>query len=120
LSHAFHEFIQHLRAQKIGVPGARVLGVVPKTDVSIVEQCSAVDGTWGMKAKHYETGKKYAQKLVREVSDAEPELVVSDCTLAGLRVVKETGRHVMHPIEALAQAYGLVDAQTKSGWSGGG
>ncbi len=100
----------HLRAQKIGVPGARVLGVVPNTDVNIIEQCSAVDGTWGMKAKHYETGRKYAQKLVNEVSSAEPDLVVSDCTLAGLRVVKETGRHVMHPIEALALAYGLVPA----------
>ena len=98
----------HLRAQKIGIPGARVLGVVPNTDVTIVEQCSAVDGTWGMKEKHYETGRKYAQKLVREVSDNKPDLVVSDCTLAGLRVVKETGQPVMHPIEALAQAYGLL------------
>lgn len=98
----------HLRAQKIGVPGARVLGVVPDTDVTVVEQCSAVDGTWGMKEKHYETGRKYAQKLVREVSNNKPDLVVSDCTLAGLRVVKETGHHVMHPIEALAQAYGLL------------
>jgi glycerol-3-phosphate dehydrogenase subunit C len=100
----------HLRAQKIGIPGARVLGVVPNTDVNVIEQCSAVDGTWGMKAKHYETGRKYAQKLVREVSNNEPDLVVSDCTLAGLRVVKETGRHVMHPIEALARAYGLLPA----------
>ncbi len=100
----------HLRAQKIGIPGARVLGVVPNTDVNVIEQCSAVDGTWGMKAKHYETGRKYAQKLVREVSSNEPDLVVSDCTLAGLRVVKETGRHVMHPIEALARAYGLLPA----------
>jgi glycerol-3-phosphate dehydrogenase subunit C len=104
----------HLRAQKIGVPGARVLGVVPNTDVNIVEQCSAVDGTWGMKEKHYETGRKYAQKLVREVESAKPDLVVSDCTLAGLRVVKETGHHVMHPIEALAQAYGLVPAGTSA------
>jgi glycerol-3-phosphate dehydrogenase subunit C len=42
-----------------------VLGnVVPDTDVRMVEECSAVDGTWGMKAEHYETGRKYAQKLV--------------------------------------------------------
>jgi glycerol-3-phosphate dehydrogenase subunit C len=87
---------------------------VPNTDVSIVEQCSAVDGTWGMKEKHYETGRKYAQKLVREVADAKPDLVVSDCTLAGLRVVKETGHHVMHPIEALAQAYGLVGSTSST------
>ncbi|WP_437638029.1 hypothetical protein [Sorangium sp. So ce854] len=95
----------HLRAQKIGFPGARVLGVVPDTEVRVVEQCSAVDGTWGMKAAHYETGRKYASKLVRGVADAD--VIVSDCTLAGLRMVKENGATVLHPVEALAHAYGL-------------
>ncbi|HVY46841.1 MAG TPA: heterodisulfide reductase-related iron-sulfur binding cluster [Minicystis sp.] len=99
----------HLRAQKIGFPGQRVLNVVPDTDVRMVEQCSAVDGTWGMKARHYETGRKYAQKLVRGIADIEPDLVVSDCTLAGLRIVQENGVRVLHPVEALARAYGLVD-----------
>ena len=98
----------HLRAQKVGFPGARVLGVVPDTDVRVIEQCSAVDGTWGMKAANYETGRRYAQKLVRGVSDEEPDMVVSDCSLAALRVEKETGKHVLHPIEALARAYGLL------------
>ena len=97
----------HLRAQKIGFPGARVLGVIPDTDVRVIEQCSAVDGTWGMKAEHYETGRKYAQKLVREVAGTEPDVVVSDCTLAGLRVMKENGVRVIHPVQALAEAYGL-------------
>jgi glycerol-3-phosphate dehydrogenase subunit C len=41
--------------------------------------------------------------------------VVSDCTLAGLRVVKENGLHVMHPIEALARAYGLLPASETKG-----
>ncbi|KYF79568.1 hypothetical protein BE17_26630 [Sorangium cellulosum] len=95
----------HLRAQKIGFPGARVLGVIPDTEVRVVEQCSAVDGTWGMKAAHYETGRKYASKLVRGVADAD--VIVSDCTLAGLRMVKENGAKVLHPVEALAHAYGL-------------
>ncbi len=97
----------HLRAQKIAFPGARVLGITPDADVRVVEQCSAVDGTWGMKAEHYETGRKYAQKLVREVSELEPDLVVSDCGLSALRIQKENGIEVIHPIEALARAYGL-------------
>ena len=53
----------HLRAQKVGTPGARVLGLLPGTEVDVIEQCSAVDGTWGMKAQHYEMGRKYARKL---------------------------------------------------------
>jgi glycerol-3-phosphate dehydrogenase subunit C len=97
----------HLRAQKIGFPGARLLGVVPQTDVRIVEECSAVDGTWGMKAAHYETGRKYAQRLVRGIDAAEPDLVVTDCPLAGLRITRENDARVVHPVQALAEAYGI-------------
>jgi glycerol-3-phosphate dehydrogenase subunit C len=100
----------HLRAQKIGFPGMRVLSVVPNTEVRMVEECSAVDGTWGMKARHYATGQKYAQKLVQGVQSSPPDLVLSDCSLASLRVTHETGRRVLHPIEAIAHAYGIVDA----------
>ncbi len=110
----------HLRAQKIAYPGMRVLGLVPDTDVRLVEQCSAVDGTWGMKAEYYEMGRKYAQKLVEGILDDErthegasdgggaaKPLVVSDCALASLRILRETGRRVLHPVEAISEAYGL-------------
>jgi glycerol-3-phosphate dehydrogenase subunit C len=97
----------HLRAQKIGFPGARVLGTVPDTEVDVIEKCSAVDGTWGMKAQYYEMGRKYAQKLVRAVNDAEAKTVVTDCPLSALRIAKENGVTVMHPVEALAEAYGI-------------
>jgi glycerol-3-phosphate dehydrogenase subunit C len=97
----------HLRAQKIGTPGARLLGLVPDTEVEIVEKCSAVDGTWGMKAQHYEMGRKYAQKLVRGIENAEPKLVVTDCPLSALRISKENERDAIHPAEALAMAYGF-------------
>ena len=110
----------HLRAQKIAYPGMRVLGLVPDTDVRLVEQCSAVDGTWGMKADYYEMGRKYAQKLVNEITeddrtregarastDGGKPLVISDCALAALRILRETGRRVLHPVEAISEAYGL-------------
>ena len=99
----------HLRAQKIGFPGARVLTrQVPETEVRIMEQCSAVDGTWGMKAEHYETGRKYAQKLKREVDEPDTDLVVTDCPLSALRIKKENDVEALHPVQALAKAYGLL------------
>jgi len=97
----------HLRAQKVAIPGARVLSRLPQTEVRIIERCSAVDGTWGMKAKYYEEGARYAQKLLTAIDDAEgPELIVGDCSLAGLRL-KKAGRVMLHPVEVLADAYGL-------------
>jgi glycerol-3-phosphate dehydrogenase subunit C len=98
----------HLRAQKIGYPGSRVLGVIPDTDVEMVEQCSAVDGTWGMKAQHYEMGRRYAQKMVRAIDAREPELVVTDCALSARRILAENHHQAFHPIEALAKAYGVT------------
>lgn len=97
----------HLRAQKIGTPGARILGLLPDTEVDVVEKCSAVDGTWGMKAQYYEMGRKYAQKLVRGIENAEAKLVVTDCPLSAQRIKKENGVDALHPMEALAAGYGL-------------
>jgi glycerol-3-phosphate dehydrogenase subunit C len=111
----------HLRAQKIAFPGMRVLSAVPDTEVRLVEKCSAVDGTWGMKAAYYDMGRKYAQKLISDVQeDAEGAagrrpLVVTDCALSSLRLAHETGRRVLHPVEAISEAYGLAptDASKK-------
>jgi len=97
----------HLRAQKIGTPGARILGLLPDTEVEIVEKCSAVDGTWGMKEQHYEMGRRYAQKLKRGIENVEPKLVVTDCPLSALRIEQENDIVPLHPMEALASAYGL-------------
>jgi glycerol-3-phosphate dehydrogenase subunit C len=110
----------HLRAQKVGFPAARLLGRIPDTDVAIVEQCSAVDGTWGMKARWYDMGRRYAQKLVKAVDAEEPDLCVSDCGLAGRRIAHETKRTTIHPIEALARAYGLAEADAARQDSEGG
>ncbi len=99
----------HLRAQKIAVPGARVLSTLPDTEVRIIERCSAVDGTWGMKAAYYAEGARYAAALAREVREGQADgetHVVTDCSLAALRIKKENGLEARHPIQLLAEAYG--------------
>lgn len=98
----------HLRAQRIAYPAKLLLERVPDTEVTVVEQCSAVDGTWGMKAEFYELGVKYAKKLTRGVDSAEAKHVASDCPLASQRIAKESHVTVMHPVELLATAYGLT------------
>jgi glycerol-3-phosphate dehydrogenase subunit C len=109
----------HLRAQKIAIPGARVLSQLPDTEVRIVERCSAVDGTWGMKAAFYEEGRRYAVRMAKAIESEEPAQVVTDCSLAGLRILKENGRQALHPIQALAVAYGLFDLDDESRDPGG-
>jgi len=97
----------HLRAQKVGYPAWNVLRKVPDTEVTRVEQCSAVDGTWGMKAQFYELGRKYAQKLVNEVRESNYDVIATDCPLSGQRLEQELGAPARHPVELLNDAYGL-------------
>ena len=104
----------HLRAQKIGVPSTQVLEALG-AEVEVVQECSAVDGTWGMKAQHYETGRKYAQKLIRGMRESEADLYVTDCPLSALRIAHETGKPCVHPIEAIAKAYGLGEKGVPAG-----
>jgi glycerol-3-phosphate dehydrogenase subunit C len=99
----------HLRAQKIAVPGARVLAQIPDTEVRIIERCSAVDGTWGMKAAYYAEGQRYARRLADAIDGERDEdgavTAVTDCSLAALRIKKENGLLARHPIELLWEAY---------------
>ncbi len=103
----------HLRAQKIGFPGARILGLLPDTEVEIVEKCSAVDGTWGMKSQYYEMGRRYARKLASGIENAEAATVVTDCALSAQRILKENEVEALHPAEALARAYGIDPTESR-------
>ncbi len=104
----------HLRAQKIGAPGRILLSKVPETEVEVIEECSAVDGTWGMKAQYYELGRKYAQKMVEGLSKGSFDAVASDCPLSGQRIASELGSTAYHPIELLNRAYGLPEVAAAS------
>lgn len=100
----------HLRSLKIGYPAVRVLQKIPDTSVETIAECSAVDGTWGMKAEHFAEGQRYAKKLIRGIDGANAKFVSSDCKLAGRRILMETGKAPLHPIELLAKAYGLTSS----------
>jgi glycerol-3-phosphate dehydrogenase subunit C len=99
----------HLRAQKIGTPGRMLLSKVPGTEVVVVDECSAVDGTWGMKAQYYELGRQYCQKLVVGLEQGDFDALASDCPLSGQRIAKELSTEAFHPIELLNRAYGLPE-----------
>jgi Fe-S oxidoreductase len=77
----------------------------------MLELCSGVDGTWGMKAENYDESLKIADKLARAIRAAEPERVATDCPLAALRIEERTGLRAVHPVVLLRDAYGLEGSQ---------
>ena len=101
-----YQFPCHLRAQNLGAKSADVLRLTGAR-VQTVEQCSRVDGTWGMKEEYFELSMKLAQPLFRDIAAAAPDRVTTDCPLAALQIHQGTGIIAYHPIRVLAEAYGL-------------
>jgi Fe-S oxidoreductase len=97
----------HLRAQNIGTKSADVLRLVPGTTVTAIERCSAVDGTWGFKKEYYELSLKVARPLFDAMGAPGVATTATDCPLAALQIEQGTGRAPRHPIQLLAEAYGL-------------
>lgn len=98
----------HLKAQNIGFRSRQILGLVAD-DVVMVEACSGVDGTWGMKARFYDESLSICSDLVAAIEREAPDHVATDCPLAALRIQERTGRVAVHPIVLLRDAYGLAE-----------
>jgi len=96
----------HLKAQNIGYK-SRDLIQLTGAEVGLIEKCSAVDGTWGMKTQYHELSLKWAKPLLDAVSAARPDIVATDCPLSALRIFQGTGRRPFHPVQVLDGAYGL-------------
>ena len=92
-----------------GTKSADLLRAIPGAQVDVVERCSAVDGTWGFKTQYFELSMKVAKPLFDAVRGGGAPTVATDCPLAALQIAQGTGLEPRHPIQVLAQAYGLDD-----------
>ena len=90
----------------MGTKSADVLRLTG-AEVEVIEKCSAVDGTWGMKKEYFELSMELARPLFEGVRAAQPDAVATDCPLAALQIAQGTGRTARHPAQLLAHAYGL-------------
>ncbi len=94
----------HLKVQKIGFRSRDMLKKLPGAKVKLVDRCSCMDGTWGMKKEYYALSKEGAAPLLEEMG-TEPVLA-SDCLIAKLQIEEGTKKAVVHPIELMWKAYG--------------
>ncbi|MFQ5897900.1 MAG: anaerobic glycerol-3-phosphate dehydrogenase subunit C [Candidatus Methylomirabilia bacterium] len=100
----------HLKAQNLGTKSADLLGLIPGTRVEVIERCSGVDGTWGLKREFFELSLKVAEPLIRGIEAAEADHTATDCPLAALQIAQATGTTPRHPIQIFADAYGVREA----------
>jgi glycerol-3-phosphate dehydrogenase subunit C len=95
----------HLRAQNVGFR-ARDLLRLAGADVTLVDACSGVDGTWGMQARFHEASLQVASGMLRRIEEAGADEIATDCPLSALRIEERLGRKALHPIRLLHRAYG--------------
>jgi len=98
----------HYRAQQIG-PKSSQLMQLTGAKVQMVERCSAIDGTWGLRAENAEMARRIAKPLMDKVGESDAELVAGDCQLSNVAIAEGAGTRPVHPIQVLARAYGLPE-----------
>jgi glycerol-3-phosphate dehydrogenase subunit C len=106
----------HARAQNMGQKAAEMLRLVPNASVKVIERCSGHGGSWGFKKEYFETALKVGRPVARQAAQNGAGYVMSECPLAGVHIAQGMERVagdapkpqlVTHPVQILAQAYGL-------------
>ncbi|HXY94055.1 MAG TPA: heterodisulfide reductase-related iron-sulfur binding cluster [Acidimicrobiia bacterium] len=98
----------HYRAQMMG-PKSKQLMELTGAKVTVLERCSAIDGTWGLRAENLELAKQVAKPLMERVGEATEDLVAGDCHLSNTAIKEATQKSPSHPMQVMARAYGIED-----------
>ena len=96
----------HLRAQNIGLKSRDLMKLTGST-IKLVQQCSGIDGMWGLRAENAELSIPIAEKLGKMIVVADSEVVAGDCHLANTAITEQTGETPLHPLQVMAMAYGI-------------
>lgn len=109
-------FACHARAQNMGPKAMEMLRLIPEAKPALTERCSGHGGKWGIFTQNFDRAIKVGKPAARNLIKDNPDLVVSECPLAGphlKQVLAANGavppKRIGHPIEVLALAYGLQD-----------
>jgi glycerol-3-phosphate dehydrogenase subunit C len=98
----------HLRAQNVGLK-SRDLMKLTGTKLTLVAECSGIDGTWGLREENLEMSRKVASKMAQAIRKADGDAVAGDCSLANGGIRLETGTEPVHPLTLMARAYGITE-----------
>lgn len=107
-------FACHARAQNMGPKALDMLKLIPEAKPRLTERCSGHGGKWGLFKGNFDRALKVGKPTGRALVKDDPDMIVSECPLAGphLRQVIEANggeppERIGHPIEVIAAAYGL-------------
>ena len=102
----------HSRVQNMGQKTRELLALVPGTELTTVERCAGHDGTWGVKREYFDNSMKIGRPVFRQMAEAKPDYVSSDCPIAARHILQGMGDDAgaavkAHPLTLLRKAYGI-------------
>ena len=100
----------HLKAQNIGLKSRDLLKLTG-AKVKLVQECSGIDGMWGLRAENVDISLPIGRKLADEIRRAGGDVVAGDCHLANTAINEQTGEEPLHPLQLLARAYGIPEEE---------
>jgi len=101
----------HLRAQNIGQRSYDIMKLTG-AKITLIDQCSGIDGMWGLRAGNEEFSIPIAKKLANKLKAANNQIVAGDCHLANTAIIEQTGIVAQHPLQVVARAYGIAEEPT--------
>ena len=82
-----------------------LLKMIPGLELTVLEQnCCGISGTFGFKKENYEYSQAIGSKLFKDIEEAKPDIVITDCETCKWQIEMSTGVPVLNPIEILADA----------------
>jgi glycerol-3-phosphate dehydrogenase subunit C len=104
---AYHAPCQ-FRAHGVGRPAADLMRLIPGVRVTETRaDCCGVAGTYGLKAEKYKIARDVGRPLYDEIAATGAGRVACDSETCRWWLSQHTGLPAVHPVEVLAEAYGL-------------
>lgn len=98
-----------LRAHNMGLPAIDLLELIPGVKLQHIQaDCCGIAGTYGYKKEKYDIAMRVGQPLFDQVKASGSPVVVCDSETCRWQIAHATGARLIHPIELLAEAYGLA------------
>ncbi len=97
-----------LKAHNMGLPAIELMEMIPGVKINHIQaDCCGIAGTYGYKKEKYDIGLAVGKPLFDQVIASGSPVAVCDSETCRWQISHATGATVIHPIELLAQAYGV-------------
>lgn len=99
-----------LKAHGMGRPALDVLDLIPGLRaIELDAECCGIAGTYGYKVEKRQIAEDVGAHLFERIRDSRSDVVACDTETCRWQIAQMTGVRVVHPIELMAQAYGITE-----------